>query len=237
MPRTLRCSRLPCARGRGDRRAAAADPSGDSSAGAAARRPRRAGHRHAADVHLQRHGQRRDPRPVPQAEPRSRPEDGDLRQRPGGRREARRRVRGRRRQRLLRRVSAAGHAGPAAADRPGGRSRAGTSSPFATTRASSAPTALVNFVPVAAGPQGLLYNTEEVVPPPDSWADLFDPAYAGRVSIDGGTWLTPIAETARGAGRRGPDGAHRRAGRGGEAEADRLASRSSAPSPARTPRS
>ena len=31
---------------------------------------------------------------------------------------------------------------------------------------------------------------------PDSWADLFDPAYAGRVTIDGGTWLTPIAETA-----------------------------------------
>ena len=54
----------------------------------------------------------------------------------------------------------------------------------------------VNFVPVAAGPQGLLYNTEEVVPAADSWADLYDPAYEGRVSIDGGTWLTPIAETA-----------------------------------------
>jgi spermidine/putrescine transport system substrate-binding protein len=55
---------------------------------------------------------------------------------------------------------------------------------------------LVNFVPVAAGPQGLIYDTEQVSPPPDSWADLFDPAYAGRVTIDGGTWLTPIAETA-----------------------------------------
>ena len=54
----------------------------------------------------------------------------------------------------------------------------------------------VNFVPVAAGPQGLLYNTEEVSPAPDSWAALYDPAYAGRVTIDGGTWLTPIAETA-----------------------------------------
>jgi spermidine/putrescine-binding protein len=58
------------------------------------------------------------------------------------------------------------------------------------------PDGKVNFVPVAAGPQGLLYDTEQVSPPPDSWADLFDPAYAGRVTIDGGTWLTPIAETA-----------------------------------------
>jgi spermidine/putrescine-binding protein len=63
---------------------------------------------------------------------------------------------------------------------------------------------LVNFVPIAAGPQGLLYNTEEVVPPPDSWADLFDPAYEGRVSIDGGTWLTPIAETAAALGAENP---------------------------------
>ena len=55
---------------------------------------------------------------------------------------------------------------------------------------------LVNFVPVAAGPQGLVYDTEQVTPAPDSWADLFDPAYAGRVTIDGGTWLTPIAEAA-----------------------------------------
>ncbi len=55
---------------------------------------------------------------------------------------------------------------------------------------------LVNFVPIAAGPQGIIYNTEEVADPPTSWADLFDPAYAGRVSIDGGTWLTPLAEAA-----------------------------------------
>ena len=54
----------------------------------------------------------------------------------------------------------------------------------------------INFVPIAAGPQGILYNTKEVRPAPDSWADLYDPAYAGRVAIDGGTWLTPIAETA-----------------------------------------
>jgi spermidine/putrescine transport system substrate-binding protein len=62
----------------------------------------------------------------------------------------------------------------------------------------------VNFVPVAAGPQGLLYNTEEVVPAPDSWADLFDPKYAGRVSMDGGTWLTPIAEAAMALGIEDP---------------------------------
>ena len=55
---------------------------------------------------------------------------------------------------------------------------------------------LVNFVPIAAGPQGILYNTDEVDPPPDSWADLFDPEYAGRTTIDGGTWLTPLAEAA-----------------------------------------
>lgn len=53
---------------------------------------------------------------------------------------------------------------------------------------------LINFVPIAAGPQGIIYNTEEVDEPPDSWADLFDEKYSGRVSIDGGTWLTPIAE-------------------------------------------
>ncbi len=58
------------------------------------------------------------------------------------------------------------------------------------------PDGLVNFVPVAAGPQGLIYDTRQVSPPPDSWADLFDPRYAGRVTIDGGTWLTPIAEAA-----------------------------------------
>ena len=55
---------------------------------------------------------------------------------------------------------------------------------------------LINFVPIAAGPQGILYNTDEVDPPPDSWADLFDPEYAGRTTIDGGTWLTPLAEAA-----------------------------------------
>jgi len=53
---------------------------------------------------------------------------------------------------------------------------------------------MANFVPIAAGPQGIIYNTEEVSDPPTSWSDLFDPKYAGEVSIDGATWLTPIAE-------------------------------------------
>ena len=53
---------------------------------------------------------------------------------------------------------------------------------------------LVNFVPIAAGPQGIIYNTEEVDDPPTSWADLFDERFAGQAGIDGGTWLTPIAE-------------------------------------------
>ena len=63
---------------------------------------------------------------------------------------------------------------------------------------------LVNFVPIAAGPQGIIYNTDEVSDPPTSWADLFDPRYAGRVSIDGGTWLTPLAEAAMAAGIEDP---------------------------------
>jgi len=63
---------------------------------------------------------------------------------------------------------------------------------------------LVNFVPIAAGPQGIIYNTEEVKDPPTSWADLFDPRYAGRVSIDGGTWLTPLAEAAMAIGIEDP---------------------------------
>ena len=53
---------------------------------------------------------------------------------------------------------------------------------------------LANFVPIAAGPQGIVYNTEEVSDPPTSWADLFDEKYAGEVAIDGATWLTPIAQ-------------------------------------------
>jgi spermidine/putrescine-binding protein len=63
---------------------------------------------------------------------------------------------------------------------------------------------LVNFVPIAAGPQGIIYNTEEVRDPPTSWADLFDPEYAGRASLDGGTWLTPLAEAAMATGIEDP---------------------------------
>jgi spermidine/putrescine transport system substrate-binding protein len=52
-------------------------------------------------------------------------------------------------------------------------------------------------VPLSAGPQGLIYNTDEIAPGEiDSFADLFDPAYAGRVALEGDYALPAIAETA-----------------------------------------
>ncbi len=52
------------------------------------------------------------------------------------------------------------------------------------------------FVPLSAGPQGVIYNTSTIDTPPTSFADLFDPAYAGRASIEGDYALPAIAETA-----------------------------------------
>ncbi len=52
------------------------------------------------------------------------------------------------------------------------------------------------FVPLSAGPQGVIYNTAAIKPPPTSFADLFDPKYAGRVALEGDYALPPIAETA-----------------------------------------
>jgi spermidine/putrescine transport system substrate-binding protein len=54
----------------------------------------------------------------------------------------------------------------------------------------------VYVVPLSAGPQGLIYNTEEVPEGVDSFADLFDPAFADRVALEGDYSLPPIAETA-----------------------------------------
>jgi spermidine/putrescine-binding protein len=54
----------------------------------------------------------------------------------------------------------------------------------------------VLFVPLSAGPQGLIVNTDEVSPVPSSWNDLFDPAFQDRVALDGSSYLTPLAETA-----------------------------------------
>jgi spermidine/putrescine-binding protein len=54
----------------------------------------------------------------------------------------------------------------------------------------------VYVVPLSAGPQGLIFNTEEIPEGVDSFADLFDPAYADRVALEGDYSLPPIAETA-----------------------------------------
>jgi spermidine/putrescine transport system substrate-binding protein len=39
-------------------------------------------------------------------------------------------------------------------------------------------------VPVDMGAGGILYNVDVVNPPPDSWTDLFDPKWAGRVAVE-----------------------------------------------------
>jgi spermidine/putrescine-binding protein len=54
----------------------------------------------------------------------------------------------------------------------------------------------VLFVPLSAGPQGLIVNTDEVSPTPTSWNDLFDPKFKDQVALDGSSYLTPLAETA-----------------------------------------
>ena len=52
------------------------------------------------------------------------------------------------------------------------------------------------MVPLSAGPEGLIYNSEEVPGGADSYADLYDPAYAGHTAIEGDYALPPIADTA-----------------------------------------
>ena len=54
-------------------------------------------------------------------------------------------------------------------------------------------TGKVLLVPLSAGPQGLIVNTEKITDPPDSWKALFDPQYAGEVAIEGDTscWRSP----------------------------------------------
>lgn len=51
----------------------------------------------------------------------------------------------------------------------------------------------VSMVPTQAGAVGLIYDKDEFPDGVDSWADLFDPEYAGEVALDGGYWLTPFA--------------------------------------------
>ena len=58
------------------------------------------------------------------------------------------------------------------------------------------PNGEVLFVPASAGPQGLIINTDEIEPGTvDSYADLFDPKFAGDVAFEA-TPLTAIGSTA-----------------------------------------
>ena len=58
------------------------------------------------------------------------------------------------------------------------------------------PSGQVLFVPASAGPQGLIVNTDLVDPDTvDSYADLFDPQYAGDVALEA-TPLTAIGAAA-----------------------------------------
>lgn len=50
----------------------------------------------------------------------------------------------------------------------------------------------VLFVPASAGPYGLIVNTEDAGQEVDSYQDLFDPAFAGRVALEA-TPLTALA--------------------------------------------
>jgi spermidine/putrescine-binding protein len=55
----------------------------------------------------------------------------------------------------------------------------------------------VLMVPLSAGPQGLIYDADEVEPGSvDSFADLFDPRFADRVALEADYPLPAIAETA-----------------------------------------
>jgi spermidine/putrescine transport system substrate-binding protein len=60
------------------------------------------------------------------------------------------------------------------------------------------------FVPVSAGPQGLIVNTEKVKDVERSWKALFDPKYKGEVAIEGDESLTPIGEAALAMGFKKP---------------------------------
>jgi spermidine/putrescine-binding protein len=42
----------------------------------------------------------------------------------------------------------------------------------------------VYMLPVDAGTSGIVYNADVVTTPPDSWADLFDPQWAGRAGME-----------------------------------------------------
>jgi spermidine/putrescine transport system substrate-binding protein len=62
----------------------------------------------------------------------------------------------------------------------------------------------VIMVPLEAGAQGLIYDKATFPNGVDSFSALFDPQYAGRVALDGGYWLTPLAITALAHGNPSP---------------------------------
>jgi len=62
----------------------------------------------------------------------------------------------------------------------------------------------VLFVPVSAGPQGLIVDTEKVKDVNRSWKALFEPQYKGEVAIEGDESLTPIGEAALAMGFKKP---------------------------------
>jgi spermidine/putrescine transport system substrate-binding protein len=62
----------------------------------------------------------------------------------------------------------------------------------------------VLFVPVSAGPQGLIVDTEKVKHVNPSWKALFEPQYKGEVAIEGDEALTPIGEAALAMGFKKP---------------------------------
>jgi spermidine/putrescine transport system substrate-binding protein len=58
--------------------------------------------------------------------------------------------------------------------------------------------------PDSAGPQGLIYNTKRYPKGVASFKDLFAPELKGRVTMDGGNALTPLAEAAMIQGNKDP---------------------------------
>jgi len=54
----------------------------------------------------------------------------------------------------------------------------------------------VIMVPLSAGPEGIIVNTDEVKAPVDSYAGIFDPEFDGRAALEGDYALPPIAVSA-----------------------------------------
>lgn len=62
----------------------------------------------------------------------------------------------------------------------------------------------VYFVPLSAGPEGLIYDAGHLPRGISSFRDLFSPALRGRVSLEGDEALPPMAETALALGMKDP---------------------------------